>query len=490
MHSTRIAIGLAGVFLVTHNAFGQSNECAIFLQKPVFTQTSVSSNSQSKTNFRLIQCAAQWKSAQDAQNAGLEATVPIYDIPIPFTANWDQVKVDQWKSQNCSIEERSSDYAGVFYKSTYAIDPVSAKTGLACYEAYFLSQTPSALRCKLTESGGKAMMFSAEWRRMPGETDNPPVIQSFAALFSTCTPTDVFKANNKVSEGGNVVMCIGGEDAPMFSLNTNRGACAVSATPRLPKIVLPAKLVLSSQWVQQAGDVEIPPGALIVTNGYPFNLRADRLTIGSGSRLVSYEYAPPAAQKAGRYAGQISITAKDVIGGGLSILNSGEPGGDGAQGPKGPPGAPGEPGKGRSPLYGKCGPLDFICSNLPLSCTGGEDGRSGGQGGQGYPGNPGAPGGGAGEVVIDVPLPVRSAFTVLENVSLSGQPRQCNGICGGLGGNGGAGGPGGDGGPGGPGAPGTLTCGGTNNGPSGGTGPTGPEGPAGKPGPAASLRFL
>lgn len=490
MLSIRLTAGFAGFTILTNIAFGQSNECAIFLQKPVFTQTTTNSSTQSKTNFRLMQCAAQWKSAQDAQSAGIDVTIPIYDIPVPFTANWDQSKVEQWKSQNCSAEERSSDYAGIFYKSIYAIDPISAKAGLACYEAYFLSQKATALRCQLTESGGKAVMFSAEWRRTPGETNNPPVVQAFSTLFATCTPNDVFAKNNKVSEGGNVVMCVGGEEAPMFSLNTSRGACTVSATPRQKKIVLPQKLVLSAQWVQQAGDVEIPPGALIVTNGYPLNLRADRLIIGSGSRIVSYEYVPPAPQKAGRYAGQISITAKDVIGGGLSILNGGEPGGNGAQGPKGPPGAPGAPGKGRSPLYGKCGALDFLCSNLPLTCTGGESGGAGGQGGQGYPGNPGAPGGGAGEVVIDVPLPVRDAFTVLQNVSLSGQPQQCNGICGGVGGSGGSGGPGGDGGPGGPGAPGTLTCGGTNGGAPGGTGPLGPIGPNGSDGPAASVRFL
>ena len=490
----RVRLGVTLVSLVLPStSYSQQIDCSIFLTRPVFTSTVLNSSANAKENFRLLQCSANWQSGQDAQKAGLSATVPIYDIPVPFTANWDSSKVEQWKSQNCSQEERSADYSSQLYKSTYAVDPISAKTALQCVVAVTAAQGNSALKCNLTETK-TALLFQAEWRRTPGEDlANSPVVKSFSVVNTRCQG-DELAPSKQIEEGGVSVLCSVEKDAAALSLNTSRGQCTAAATPRLPKIQIPAALILSAPFFVSGDEVEIPAGAHIITHGLPFTIQAKQLTIDGSAQIVSFENATPGPRVAGRYAGVISISAETVVGKGLNILNAGEPGGVGGSGPKGPPGDPGGSGTSRLPQWQQnlCGPFAGICGGLvPAGCTGGQDGETGKPGKPGYPGNPGAPGGGAAEVRIDVPAEVRDAFTILTNASIGGQTQQCdNLICGGLGGAGGPGGPGGDGGPGGPGAGPAGFCGGTNPGAGGPPGPTGPVGPPGHPGPNAAASFL
>lgn len=484
------------IFLNPIPAFSQqsSNECTAFLQKPVFTSVTIDASSKSKDDFRLLQCSASWKSASDAQSAGIDATIPVYGIPVPISANWDQNKVEQWKNTNCTQSERSSSYATSLYQTVYSIDPITAKAAVACMQSRFATEQTRAIRCTLTETS-TALLFQAEWRRSPGEqVSTAPVVKSFSAVNTTCQNAGDLSSNKQVPEGGVSLLCSVEQQAAAFSLNTNRGQCVASSTPRLPKITLPSNMVLDKPMFLAGTDIEISAGSKIITNGYPLTINTDRLTIAGPAEILSFSSAPITAQTPGHYAGVINISAKEVVGKGLTILNDGEPGGDGLQGAGGPPGQPGGPGKTRLPQFQQnCGGglLDWICQAVPAGCTGGQDGGPGGQGVAGYPGNPGAPGGGAGDVKIDVPIDARDAFSVLVDLNLAGQHQDCGGlICGGLAGEGGPGGPGGAGGPGGPGASGTMHCGGTNGGPTGHVGPTGPKGPRGQDGSKASVRFL
>lgn len=471
-----------------------TNECAIFLKNPVFTSATTNSSVKSKENFRLLQCSASWKSASDAQAAGISATIPIYNIPVPFSANWDQTKVDQWKNQNCSQNERNANYQINFYQSIYSIDPISAKAGLECMRSKFAAEDTRAIRCNLTQTDS-ALLFQAEWRRTNGEAAGAaPIVQSFTAVNTVCQNANDLSPTKSLSEGGISLLCSVQKDAAAFSLNTSRGECLVSAAPRLPKIVLPKSMVMDKPLFIAGTDIEIPSDAKIVTNGYPLTINADRLAIDGQAAIMSFVSGPVSAQAAGRFSGTISITAKEVTGKGLSILNAGEPGGVGVSGAAGAPGAPGGPGQTRLPSFQQnCGGgiLNVICQAVPAGCTGGQNGGVGSPGQPGYQGNPGAPGGGAGEVTLDVPIDARDSVSILTDVDLAGKAQQCNGqICGGMGGTGGPGGPGGSGGPGGPGASGTQNCGGTNAGPNGPPGSTGPNGGPGSNGPSAPVRIL
>lgn len=471
-------------------ALAQAPECSTFLTNPVFTKVTTESSGAAKESFRLLQCASSWKSASEAKSAGIEATIPIYGIPVPIEANWSQDKVEQWKNQNCSAEERKANSSFRYFQSVNAIDPITAKTALACYEAKFKADAAarSALRCRITDTPA-SVVFEAEWARTPGEAANPPIVESFFTEGTTCQGT--ITAGSPVPEGGRAVMCsTPTAAAAAFSLNTSRGSCTVASQTRYPKVTL-ASMSLTGPFFISGTEIEIPAGFRMVTNGYPATIRADRLTIAGSSSIVSFDTRPMGVNQQGRSAAALLIAAKEVRGTGLTVLNAGEPGGVGAPGSQGPTGGAGAPGKGRSPVQGACGPLSFICDNVPLTCTGGENGKDGGAGGPGSKGSTGAPGGGAGAVTLEIPFQVQDAIKVFTNTSLSGKELVCGGrICGGAGGEGGPGGPGGQGGQGGAGGPGTLTCGGTD---AGNRGPVGPQGPQGDPGPdgtAADVRLL
>lgn len=484
------------IFLSTLCISGKSqnlaSQCKVFLDKPIFTTKTIDTTQESRNKFRLLQCSANWRSASEAQSAGIEATIPIYNLPIPFSASWDNQKVEQWKSSNCSDLERSSQANLRYYEAVYSVDPVSAKAGLDCFDKGFKAEVDlaanSALRCTLTETPA-AYVFEARWRRTVGEVGEAPKVINFTSLNTSCPGAQSLSLNQLISEGGSPVLCLVEEKAAAFSLVTSRGGCSASATVRLPKIKLPALLILSEPMFLSGQDLEIPANTKITTNGYPFSIRADRISLLGPVHIQSFDVGSPSLMTPGKSAGPITISANEVGGqGGLVVLNAGQPGGAGDVGPKGAPGQPGRPGTGRTSNWRKNCPIPGLCDLVPSGCEGGSDGSVGGQGAQGYPGLTGMPGGAAGEVRIDVPMDARKLFSVLTNVELSGQTAECrNLVCGGNGGDGGPGGPGGDGGQGGEGAPGTVYCGGTNSGATGAVGPAGPSGLRGPRGVSSAV---
>lgn len=492
MHSVAFLLLVAVSLPAT--SFGQqlANQCKVFLDKPVFTTTTVSSSQATRDSFRLLQCSANWKSASEAQSAGIDVTIPIYDIPVPFNLNWSDQKVEQWKSANCSVQERDNQANLRYYQAVYSVDPVTAKAALECFDKGFKAEvdlsSTSALRCTLTETSA-AYVFEARWRRTAGETGPPPTVYEFTTINTSCNGESLAKGQS-ISEGGTPVLCLVGEKAAAFSLTTDRGGCTASATVRLPKLRLPTAITLTEPMFLIGQEIEFPANARIVTNGFPLSIRAEKLNLLGSVRIQSFQASVPDLQQPGKSAGPISIYADEVVGqGGVSILNAGQPGGPGGVGPQGPPGPPGHPGRSRTTNWKKNCPLPFVCDLIPSGCEGGRKGGTGGPGGPGYPGLPGMPGGAAGEVRLDVPLDMRNMFSVLTNTGLDGQPAHCDGqICGGAGGRGGPGGPGGPGGSGGAGAPGTLYCGGTDGGRQGPEGPTGPQGPNGSNGANATFR--
>lgn len=480
----------------TVSAQTSASVCTAFLSKPIFTNSTIKTSTASRDSFKRLQCASDWKSAQEAQAAGIEATIPIFDLPVPFTANWNQQKVEQWKSANCSNEEKNSASNLSYYSAVYAIDPITAKAALECFDRGFKADADvaqaSALRCTLTETQS-AYVFEARWRRTAGETGSPPQVVSFTPVNTNCLDAGSLAKDKFISEGGVPVLCTVSEKAAAFALTTTRGGCSASAAVRLPKLQIPKEVILSEPLFISGQEVEIAANAKIVTNGFPLTIRADKLNLLGPVKIVSFDSVAATTPTPGKFAGNIQITASEFLGQGLTILNAGQGGGPGLTGQKGPQGSYGGPGEGRTTTQTRvCGNIPLIsnvCNLVPTGCEGGRNGGDGGQGGAGYPGTSGFPGGGAGDVTIDVPFDARKYISVLTNVGLDGQSRQCSGqICGGLGGQGGPGGPGGDGGPGGPGAPGTVYCGGTNAGQSGPVGPGGPQGPRGTDGPNAAVR--
>jgi hypothetical protein len=468
--------------------------CKIFLEKPIITVSTTQNSASQKESFRLLQCSSSFKSAADVQKVGIDVTIPIYGIPVPINANWDQNKVESWKTKNCSAEERNSEAGLRYYQHVYSANPASANAALACFQSAFAALGNEAVRCELTETSN-SYVFNAKWRRTAGENTPGPKVKKFTVFNSTCLNQNDLEVDAPISEGGVPILCQAGKDAAAFALTTDRGGCSASGRYRAPKMVLPQKLEISSAFFQQADELEFLPGTVIITNGFPFSLSANRMILTGPVSIRSYiQPAATGLNAPGGSASAISITAKELVGaGGLAILNAGQQGGPGSTGAKGPPGDPGTPGTGRTTKWDSvCGNIPLIsniCKLVPTGCEGGQDGSPGGKGGQGYSGNPGMPGGAGGAISIDVDPDGRKLVTVLVDTSLAGTPQACNGgTCGGLGGPGGSGGPGGDGGPGGPGASGTTYCGGTSGGPPGGSNGQGPQGPDGTAGGNGQVR--
>lgn len=485
----RPLISLLAMTAFASPAFAQADICGMFLTNPIFTKENYDSTLKTDDSFKQLQCSASWRSASEAQAAGISGKVPIYGLVVPFTANWDQNKVEQWKNSNCSAAERSGFYEETLHKSALKISPTSAEAALECAKAQVDAR---ALRCSVTEGDG-TIIFEAEWRRTAGEAaDAAPQIQSMTISSATCLNVADMAAGGTVKEGGTSLLCKRGDDAPLFSINTNRGQCFGYGMSKKDAIELDKTIILDHPTTYKGSSIVLKPDLKLVTQGYPLQIIADdRLEIQGSPQILSYLPTTKNTMEPGRSAQSVSIKARRLQGAGLSINNAGENGGQGAQGQPGSTGPQGAPGQGRDPVTGSSGGFfGKVVEAIPKSCTGGKNGDTGGKGGTGLQGVQGAPGGAAGIVTLSLPPDAdESVILVRTNVGLDSAPRSCDDrICGGQGGGGGPGGPGGPGGAGGPGAHGTTWCGGTSDGSQGAQGEVGQPGGKGDDGPTAEVR--
>lgn len=474
-------------------AIASADVCSEIIQNPVFTKETIKKNENTQTNFKRMLCSSSWRSASDATSAGVEATIPIFDLAIPFTANWDNTKVEQWKRKNCSAEERSGSYVTSLYKSTYEINPISAKAALECAKSM---ANADAVRCSISDNEN-AIVFNAEWRRTSGEELNSaPKIISLTYDNATCLNDADFTNDKPILDGGISLLCKRNELAPVFVLSTTRGKCIQFGTDKTNVYRLAGAMSLSAPLFVNAARVSIDDGFKLVTNGYPVQIFAnENLNISGTASISSFEKAGAEKKmEPGKYAGPITIKAKRIKGGALTINNAGQNGGPGLDGQDGHTGSKGTPGVGRDPVTGKDnGLIGKVIEAIPKSCTGGKNGGKGFSGGNGTDGIPGGPGGAAGKVTLMLPLDDtdNQYISVLTGVGLDNKPRaDCKEkVCGGLGGIGGKGGKKGAGGPGGDGAGGTTWCGGTDAGPKGDDGKPGANAPRGPSGATAEVSY-
>lgn len=485
---------VAAYFLasITGSASAQpSNACAIIGQNPVFTQERIESVEEVSSSYRKLQCSANWSSHREAMNAGVDVGAVVYGVPIEVGGTFDQTEVNQWKSSNCSDEDRSADSQSISSETYIRYDSVNATAMLSCLQSMFGGQ---ALTCDINQMP-TGVVYNAYWRRTAGEqADAAPKVIGFVAGNVTCENVDALAVGKAVPDGGTGVFCALTSAAPIFVLNTDRGVCTATGTAKAEEIVLSGKMVLSAPFTRRGSSVALASDLEIISGPYPINISADQLTIAGNPMIRSFEVANAPIGQPGENAGSVRVQASRVTGdGAVTIFQAGQNGGTGEQGPQGPRGSTGSPGVGRTVTQKEvCNVLSLgglnpfsklVCEMTPAGCEGGQNGGPGGRGGQGQVGESGGPGGHAGLVSLVVPPDALDRFNVLVDTDVSGVSRNCGGkVCGGLGGPGGPGGPGGSGGSGGPGAPGTTWCGGTSAGPGGPEGPTGERGPTGPDG--------
>lgn len=434
----------------------------------VFKQETVYNGSKLNTSFKQMLCSAEWKTYSDVVNAGIDITIPIFDIPIPISANYSSDKREAWQKKFCTASERKLDYQSQAYRTAYEVNPATADAWVKCIE---LARINKVLSCKVTETESSAV-FEASWRRVDDELDSAaPKVVSLAIKNTKC-PTPTLKVGIRLKSGGTAVLCDGNiQKAPTFSLQTTRGSCLAAGQLAETVDEISGQIVLTSPMTYRGNKLRLKGGTKIITDGYNLTFNVKRLDVEGGVEILSFLPRDVPEGRVGRSAGEVRIQADTLSGSPLIVRNFGEDGGPGAKGGSGNQGGRGRSGDQRYVSWG--------------GCTGGQDGRPGNQGGQGFPAQSGANGGNGGDVLLNVKAGLQdgivSRIAVLQKrTDRAGNDISCPGTCGGLGGIGGVGGDGGPGGLGGEGAPGNAGCGGTNAGPGGPQGPVGLAGEAGR----------
>ena len=216
----------------------------------IFKESTIKTKESYKSGYKQLLCSASWSTYQEAVNAGIDVTVPIYDIPVPLNANYNRSKQQAWQATNCSQEERQMDFRSTGFLLVKEISPVTANAWLSCVQAtQEANAIPRSLACKITETE-TSTIFEAKWRIMEGAPQNEaPITRSLDVINTKCSGNPI-KKGTKIGTGGVALLCDGNTDkAPMFVLNTDRGSCAASGVLAAKASELNGTIVMQSPLV-------------------------------------------------------------------------------------------------------------------------------------------------------------------------------------------------------------------------------------------------
>lgn len=308
-----IGFGLSGM-----PAASAADSCSDVLSHGIFNTYSLSESASLRKSFHSWLCTTEFKTHQEAQDAGVGIGVPIYGVPVQIDGNFSQQQRDEWKKTNCQTEDRalSSDQALKIATSQVSSEIIEAwkscmdhehdARGLSCqmrastdqvmitvkYAPYNDADARSAAQVtslpELTGARCAKLNLNAPAAAPAQVQSSKPVrvcglfgchTQLVPVLIPAPAPTlspDVLQLGSSVHVQGYTLLCTrdgnddDGRPEVRFVLNTDKGTCSPSVSPAAdtPMVI--------------EGNVTYPSDARIVANRVVFKKGA-RITIQNGS---------------------------------------------------------------------------------------------------------------------------------------------------------------------------------------------------------------
>jgi hypothetical protein len=256
---------ILGIVLTTATAFGQipfapptvslssrsateqktllpaANDCNALLAGGVFNQLRLRTVSDIRLAIFDWECTTEFKTHDEAINAGLSIGFPVYGVPLSLGGTFSDTQRDTWKREHCSTHSvKMSDQQ---QKELEVL--VASKDILAAYTRC-IESTSFGLSLRLEEASNCDMTLFA--RYVPNNPkDKPPTVVSFVPTGATCP--DGPKKGASIPYGGVAFGCRRNErDAVLIKLNTTKGAKEERLAPLPERPPRPAEPVYEERW--------------------------------------------------------------------------------------------------------------------------------------------------------------------------------------------------------------------------------------------------
>lgn len=279
-------LALSAVIVVVPIEAG-ADSCDAVLEKGIFNTTTVVSDSRVSTDFEAWQCKSDFRTHEEARDAGVGIGVLIYGVPVTASGTFSESIRTTWKSQHC--DQQRLRYSAADYRKLIE-SSVSDKL-MSAWVSCKKTRPTTGLRCDLSAVGDAASFF-AQYAPNSAADKAPSVQGAIAVTGLSCTGIRDLKT---VTFGGNIIACsrkttsTGGFEAAKIVVNTSKGAC----TADLPGASAP-ELVIGPDYAPIDGGVTIidhpvirftPGGRLRVRNGGTVIIRAQRIEAGDAAIL-------------------------------------------------------------------------------------------------------------------------------------------------------------------------------------------------------------
>jgi hypothetical protein len=225
-----------------------ANDCNALLAGGVFNQLRLRTASDIRLAIFDWECTTEFKTHDEAINAGLSIGFPVYGVPLQLGGTFSDTQRDTWKREHCATH--SVNMSDQQQKELEVL--VASKDILATYTRC-IEATSYGLSLRLEEASNCDMTLFA--RYVPNSaSDKPPKVTSFVPTGATCPNAPTKGAS--IPYGGLAFACRRNErDAVLISLNTTKGAKEERLAPLPDRPPRPAEPVYAEQWfdVDEAG---------------------------------------------------------------------------------------------------------------------------------------------------------------------------------------------------------------------------------------------
>lgn len=217
--------------------------------------------------YSVYDFACDERSNETLKSQGAEANIPIPQLKAVIGANWNESKVQNWRSKSCAIrDDQFSEDEAMRYAAS-VLSPI-AKDAVAAWSQCMadLKASSGPANVELRDYDGKR--FSLLVSRQPDSLPGDPEVENFSVTNATCEPSPkkVFPPKSKLAYS-KPFTCVRQKDAERIVVSMS----FVNRNALWPNLVIPVKA--------QPVVIE-PPNPVRMCNGKSIDTRTDPANCG------------------------------------------------------------------------------------------------------------------------------------------------------------------------------------------------------------------
>jgi hypothetical protein len=224
----RISTALIGILAISYQAAAQ-NQCN---QMPITTSI-VNSSTQATSAFDHMLCDSDFKTHEEARNAGISLGVVVYGVPLTLNGTFSEAQKNTWKHEHCETTTTSSTFAQSYQAimKYVSVDAYKAWNDCQRVNAYGVS---CWIGSTSTDDDDKLVLFT-KWNAVPGDKGASPKIQGTSLVGAkTISGATLFPNGADLSLNPSVALARDDDSTIVAVINTNRGSCPAYASRPAP----------------------------------------------------------------------------------------------------------------------------------------------------------------------------------------------------------------------------------------------------------------